>query len=314
MRSRWASAATVAVMRCASAAIFVVSASFCASSRSTAARRSAISFSRVVATCSSALDGPGPRRLGLGAGRRLLGTLLEHVDLALDLGQFQRHLPLHLQAPEVALLEDAHFVEAAVGGNARAFDLFAGRDLGFLDVLPLGDLLGAQQPVALDAGLVENLLLLDARLLDHLPGGQLRGLDLAPAGDIARLGFLLGDDARFADLALGDDPRALDVFVRRDLGMLDVVALPDLAGAKLVFALDARLFEFAFVGDSRLLDFLARRDLGRFQRPLPGDLLFSRALFILDAGTARPPPPGTPGCAGPPRAARRAWTRSRVPG
>ena len=74
------------------------------------------------------------------------------------------------------------FLDAALGGDAGAFDLLAGGDLGLLERLALGDLQCFEMPLALEPDLVEGAVLRDPRglgllVLDDL-GAALFGLRL----------------------------------------------------------------------------------------------------------------------------------------
>src|SRR6185503_21362289 len=72
------------------------------------------------------LDRPRARRLCLGLGRGLLARLVVDLDRALHARSFDRRFTGDLELAQLAVAQDARFVDAALRGDACALDFFAG--------------------------------------------------------------------------------------------------------------------------------------------------------------------------------------------
>ena len=147
---------------------------------------------------------------------------------------------------------DAGLVEAAVGGDADAFDFLARGDLGLLQRLDAGDL----------------------QLLDRAPPLQPRGFHHLLALDVALLDLLLGEDLGLAHLPVGVDALRLLRGQRDDallVGEFDRLLLVDVQHLAGPCGRDAVGLQRQFDADALTLDGVAALEFGGVEHFGAGD-------------------------------------------
>ena len=232
------------------------------------------------------LDRLGAHGFGSGDRGRALLRLLGDVDRLLDLGDLDLLVAVDAELAQVAVLDQPRFLDAALGGDAGPLDLFAGRDLGLLEGLALGDLQRFEMPLALEPDLVERALLRDPRGLG-LPGSatisarRFSASALVTSSAFSASAIWRSSSASFERASCARSP-ARSARARARCGpfssesssaicsrsvssrifisaLVERAAARDLAALRLFLAADALLGDVALLGEPRLLDRLARR-------------------------------------------------------
>jgi len=156
-------------------------------------------------------------------GGAFIQRLLVELDGLVHLRALDRFLAFDFQAPAFRLMAYAGIVQAAFGGDLRAFDLFLADDLGFAQGLDASDLELLQHLLAFqllrvellfrqdlfrvdgfclgNPGSFHGLVCCDLSLVDSLVAGNFQRPDLLVPGDLLRGGFLFLRNARLLDAA-----------------------------------------------------------------------------------------------------------------
>src|SRR6516165_4417914 len=249
-------------------------------------------------------------RLGLRLRRRLFERFPMDLDRALHAGGLNCRLAGDLKLAHFAFADDSRLVEAAFRGDARPLDLFASRNLGFLQRLHPRDLELLDGAPPFEPRDVDRLFAHHVRAFHLLIGDDVGFLD--PAVRIRALGelgrnfdrtALLGDlddlapihiedlpglrrrDALAFQSEFCDDTRGFDRFTALDLRVLNRSFALDVARFGFLFGGNALDRDLLLLLDASRLHGLARRDFQFFDRAGPGYVECPDALLLLDART-----------------------------
>ena len=214
---------------------------------------------------------------------RACGLLRCEVDDTGFLGRLHLALALDVDHFAALLARDAFLFQLQFGGNPGPLDAFAPRDVGRLDRLVAGDLLGAGGQLGLDPLGRYALLARDASRIDGPASRDLGRLHRLLPLDLQRPDAQVLANAQFGDFGRLHDAQAFGGLARGDLGLFEALLTRNLAPAHVLFAADPGLREDQCLRHPRLFGFLAGGNLGLLDAALAVDFHRLRFAVLLDA-------------------------------
>ena len=218
-------------------------------------------------------------------------------DVAFHAGRLDRGFAADFELAQLALADDARFVQSALRGDARPLDFLAGGDLGFLQRLQARHFELLDRAAAFEPGNFQRLLSGHVGPLHLLIGDDIGFLHATVGfGALDELGrdfdraVLIGDLHHLAALGIehvaglrrrdalafqrqfGSDARGLDRLAALELGVLDRFLAGDVARLGFLLGCDTLGCEPLVLHNAGLLDGFARGDLGGIDRAVAGDL------------------------------------------